>query len=207
MRNLLLAIGLLGFAVTAGAAGREGTVYRWVDEDGVVHYDDSVPPEYREQNKDILTDEGIKVGTIRGRKTDEEIAAEKLAAEIALEKELQLRADKALLSTYLSVDEIRMHRDRRVELFQAQSRVTELFLSNLEGRLEKLEREASRYQPYSTNPDAEMVDPDLVSAISDTKATIDRHQKNLFKFQSDEETIIARFQGDINRFKDLKGID
>jgi hypothetical protein len=52
-----------------------------------------------------------------------------------------------------------------------------------------------------------MVDPDLVSAISDTKATIDRHQKNLYKFQSDEATIIARFQGDINRFKALKGID
>lgn len=207
MRKTLLAIGLLTFSVSAGAGGREGTVYRWVDDDGIVHYDDSVPPEYAEQDKDILTDEGIKVGSIRGRKTAEELAAEREAAELQRQKDLQLRADKALLATYLTVEEIRMHRDRRVELFQAQSRVTELFLSNLEGRLKKLEREASRYQPYSSDPDAAIVDPELVSEITQTKTTIGRHQANLRKFVTDEELIVARFEGDINRFKALKGIN
>lgn len=207
MHKYLLAIGLLTLAVSAGAAGREGTVYRWIDNDGIVHYDDSVPPEYRDQNKDILTDEGIKIGSIRGRKTEDELAAERRAEELQQAKNIQLRADKALLTTYLSVDEIRMHRDRRVELFQAQSRVTELFLSNLEGRLMKLERQASRYQPYSTDPDASMVDPDLVSEINDTKSTIQRHEKNLRKFRTDERQIVARFEGDISRFKTLKGIN
>jgi len=207
MKKYFLAIGLLVFAASAGAAGREGSVYRWVDNDGIVHYDDSVPPEYREQNKDILTSEGVKVGSIRGRRTAEELVAEREAEELALQKELQKRADKALLATYLSIDEIRMHRDRRVELFQAQSRVTELFLTNLSGRLLILEREASRYQPYSSDPDAETVDPDLVDEINETKSTIQRHQANLEKFQSDELQIVARFEGDISRFKTLKGLD
>ncbi len=207
MRKYLLLIGLLTFAVSAGAAGREGTVYRWVDDDGIVHYDDRVPPEYTEHDKDILTDEGIKIGSIRGRRSPEEIEAERVARQVALQRDLQLRADKALLSTYLTVEEIRMHRDRRVELFQAQSRVTELFLSNLEGRLQKLEREASRYSPYSSDPDAKMVDPILVDDINDTKSTIARHEGNLEKFQADELTIVARFQGDINRFKTLRGIE
>ena len=124
-----------------------------------------------------------------------------------LKKEMQRRADKALLATYLSVDEIIMHRDRRVELFKAQSRVTELYLRNLQRELTKLEREASRYQPYSNDPDAAMIDPLLVEAINETKGTIQRHQENLLKFQSEEEVIIARFEGDIDRFKALKGID
>ncbi len=194
-------------AVSAAASGRQGTVYRWVDDDGIVHFDDSVPPEYTELDKDILTDEGIKVGSIRGRKSPEELEAERKAAELQLQRDLQQRADKALLSTYLTVEEIRMHRDRRVELFQAQSRVTELFLSNLEGRLLKLQREASRYLPYSSDPDARQVDPNLVTEISDTKATIVRHEGNLEKFQTDEQQIVARFQGDINRFKVLRGIN
>ncbi len=194
-------------AVSAVAGSRQGTVYRWVDEDGIVHFDDSVPPEYTEIDKDILTDEGIKVGSIRGRKSPEELEAERKAAELQLQRDLQQRADKALLSTYLTIDEIRMHRDRRVELFQAQSRVTELFLSNLEGRLLKLQREASRYLPYSSDPDARQVDPNLVTEISDTKATIVRHEGNLEKFQTDEQQIVARFQGDINRFKVLRGIN
>jgi len=207
MHKYLLAIGLLSITVVAGAAGREGTVYRWVDEDGITHYDDSVPTEYRDQNKDILTAEGIKVGSIRGRKTEEELAAEQRAEELQQAKNLQLRADRALLATYLSVDEIRMHRDRRVQLFQAQSRVTELFLSNLESRLQKLERQASRYQPYASYPYASMVDPDLVVRINDTKSTIKRHKKNLAKFATDERQIVARFEGDINRFKVLRGIN
>ncbi len=207
MHKYLLAIGLLSITVAAGAAGREGTVYRWVDEDGITHYDDSVPAEYKDQNKDILTSEGIKIGSIRGRRTDEELAAEQRAAELQQAKDIQMRADRALLATYLSVDEIRMHRDRRVELFQAQSRVTELFLTNLEGRLRKLERQASRYQPYSSDPEASMVDPNLVSEISDTKSTIKRHERNLQKFAIDEEQIVARFEGDISRFKTLKGIN
>lgn len=207
MRKYLLAIGLLTFAVSAGAAGREGKVYRWIDSDGIVHFDDRVPPEYAEVDKDILTDEGVKVGSIRGRKSDEELEAERVAQEMQLQKDLQLRADKALLSTYLTVEEIRMHMNRRVELFQAQSRVTELFLSNLEGRLQKLEREASRYLPYSSDPDAPDVDQDLVDEISETKSTIARHESNLEKFQQDEQLIVARFEGDINRFKVLRGIN
>ena len=194
-------------AVSASAGGRQGTVYRWVDDDGIVHFDDSVPPEYTEIDKDILTDEGIKIGSIRGRKSPEELEAERKAAELQLQRDLQQRADKALLSTYLTVEEIRMHRDRRVELFQAQSRVTELYLSNLEGRLQKLEREASRYLPYSSDPDARHVDPELVAEITETNATIARHEGNLEKFQTDEQQIVARFEGDINRFKVLRGIN
>ena len=52
-----------------------------------------------------------------------------------------------------------------------------------------------------------MIDPMLVEAINETKGTIQRHKDNLLKFQSEEKVIIARFEGDIDRFKALKGID
>ena len=94
MRKYLLAIGFLTFAVSAGAAGQDGTIYRWVDEDGVVHLEHSVPPQYTEIDKDILTDDGVKVGAIRGRKSAEELEAERRAREMQLQKEAvqELRA-------------------------------------------------------------------------------------------------------------------
>ena len=98
-----------------------------------------------------------------------------------------------------------MHRDRRVELFKAQARVTELYLRNLKRQLGKLEREASRFQPYSDDPDAPMVDASLVAAIDETETVISRHEGNLSKFREDERLIIARFEDDINRFKRLRG--
>jgi hypothetical protein len=100
-----------------------------------------------------------------------------------------------------------MHRDRRIELFQAQARVTELYLKTRENRLEELRAEASLFKPYSEDPDAEMIDPQLASDISTTRATIERHRRNLEKFDTDEQSIVARFDGDIDRFKMLKGLN
>ena len=180
-------------------------VYRWVDEEGNVHVSDRIPPEYSDRPKEVLNEHAVTVDHLDGRKTPEQIAAEERARELAMQKELQRRADQALLATYLSVDEIVMHRDRRVELFQAQARVTELYLRNLERRLTKLERDASRYRPYNDDPDAPMVDPELVADMNETQETIARHQKNLVRYREDEKQMVARFEGDISRFKALKG--
>jgi hypothetical protein len=51
-----------------------------------------------------------------------------------------------------------------------------------------------------------MIDPRLVKEIKETEATIVRHQRNLEKYQQDEREIVERFDGDINRFKNLKGL-
>ena len=207
MRLSHLAIGLIVVSFAAGAADRENRHYKVVDEDGNTYYGDSIPPEMTDLDKQVVNDHGVTVGHIEGRKTEEELEAERRAEEQRLQRELQRRADQALLATYQSVQEIELHRDRRVELFQAQARVTELYLRNLQRQLEKLERESLRYAPYSSDPDAEMVDPDLVEDIIETKDTIHRHEQNLQKFKDDEAMIIARFDGDINRFKSLKGIE
>ena len=206
-RSAITAILLLSTAPLAAVAGESDRVYRWVDEEGQVHYGDSIPARYSDLPKQVLNEHAVKVDDIQGRKTDEQRAAERAAAELAAQKEMQARADQALLSTYLSVDEIVMHRDRRIELFQAQSRVTELYLRNLERRLTKLKRDAAKFRPYSDDPDAPLIDPDLVADINETQDTISRHQTNLLKFQEDERLMVARFEGDITRFKTLKGVN
>ncbi len=207
MRFFLITFLLLTLAAGTSVTAEEKKLYRWVDADGVVHYGDSVPAEFAENEKQVLNDAGITVDVLRGKKTPEEIAEEKRQLELEQQRELQRRADKALLATYLSIDEIEMHRDRRVELFQAQARVTELYLRNLQRRLDSLEEEAASYRPYSTDPDAPMIKPDLAEDLNETRATIERHEVNLQRFQKDENSIVARFDNDIDRFKALKGLN
>ena len=207
MRITLVATACILLASHVADARQDGRVYKWVDKDGVTHYGDSIPAEYSDLPKEVINDQGVVVNHLEGRKTAEQIAAEEKARELEVQRELQRRADQALLATYLSVDEIVMHRDRRIELFQAQSRVTELYLRNLERRLTKLKRDASRFRPYSDDPDAPLIDDVLVADIKETQETISRHQQNLLKFQQDEQQMIARFEGDINRFKALKGVN
>jgi hypothetical protein len=205
MRLKVLSI-ILCLLIPLGAAAQKGAMYSWVDDEGIRHYGDKIPVEFADKPKQVVNEHGVTVGHIEGKKTVEQIEAERVAKELQVQKELQRRADLALLSTYVNITEIEMHRDRRVELFQAQARVTELYLRNLHRRLSQLKGEAGRYKPYSSDPDAEMIDPSLVDEIQQTEGTITRHKGNLEKYHSEEDKIIERFEGDIQRFTILKGL-
>lgn len=188
------------------AVAEEKKLYKWTDENGNVFYGDSIPAEYAERPKTVLNDQGVAVDELEGKKTEEQLAQEAKEREIAVAQELQRRADMALLNTYLSVEEIVMHRDRRVELFQAQARVTELYLKNLERRMKSLRDDASNYRPYSDDESAPLIAEDLADDLRETRDTISRHERNLAKYEADEQAIIERFNADIQRFKILKGI-
>ena len=206
MKLFIVICALLAF-LPAAVIAQGDKMYRWVDKDGNIHYGDSIPAEYAEVDKQVVNEHGVTVDVMRGKKSDAEIAEEKRQEALRAQQEMQRRQDRALLATYLSVDEILMHRDRRVELFQAQARVTELYLRNLQKRMASLQAEASRYRPYSEDPDAEMISPGLAADMASTRQAIARHEQNLQRFQDDEETIVARFDGDIGRFKALKGLN
>lgn len=97
---------LLLLPLFAGAQQR--AAYTWVDDDGVRHYGDRIPAEYADKHKSVVNEHGVIVGHIEGKKSAEELAADKVAAELEMQKELQKRADRALLSTYQNVGEIEM---------------------------------------------------------------------------------------------------
>src|SRR5210317_107815 len=178
MRKFIITIALITLGSSA-TAGDEQKVYKWTDDQGNVHFSDSIPAEHAERPKEVLNDHGVTVEELEGKKTAEQLEQERIESNQRVAQELQRRADQALLATYLSVDEIIMHRDRRVELFLAQSRVTELYLRNLDRRLQQLRQEASRYKPYSDNSDAPMIDEDLAQELQTTEAAISRHKQNL----------------------------
>ena len=105
------------------------------------------------------------------------------------------------------MEDIQIHRDRRVELFQAQARVTELHLSNLKRRMGDLLEEATKFKPYNSEPTAPTISNELSEDIKTTQTTIARHEENLEKFAADQQAIIDLFDSDIDRFKQLKDLN
>lgn len=199
---------LMLLAATSTVMSQDFRTYKWVDEDGVMHYGDRVPPEHSDKELSILNDQGVTVAKVQGKQSEEEIAAEKkLLAEreaYAQEREEALLRDRVLLSTYLSVEEIESLRDRRVELVDGQMRVIQIYLDNLREKLLKLEQEAKRYSPYSDNPKARPIDEKLARELSDTLDSIMLYEQNLAKSQSEQEELIAKFEADITRFRELR---
>ena len=200
---LTLIAGCLLLALLAQAADANPPVYRWVDENGVVHFGDSIPPEFAEQEKTILNERGVTIGRIAGKATDEEIAAMLAEKEAEAERERARRADRALLATYLSIGEIERHRDRRVELLEAQARVSELYLANLRKRLVSLLEEASGFKPYTVDPDAPMIRPALADDIKDTKDRILTYEGRLADHKRAADALRQDFSVAINRYAEL----
>lgn len=184
-------------------------MYRWVDDKGVVHYGDTVPPQFANRDRDVLNQQAISVGFEEGEVTPEERAEiERLETEAdgaARAKAEIARRDRMLLQTYLSVADIEDLRDRRLELLESQIKVTELYLSNLRKRFTGLQQEASRFKPYSTDAAARQIPENLALDLSRTEASISLYEQTLARTRNDQQNLKAAFDEDIVRFKQLKG--
>lgn len=211
---LAIALPSLGGAQQRRAApsqqnGATTKLYRWTDEKGVVHYGDSVPPEYAKQDRSVLNSQGVNVGFEQGELTPEQRAEKQRqaaeAAQAQAQREEIARRDKMLLETYISVSDIEDLRNRRLELLEGQIKVTELYLANLRKRLVTLQDEASNYKPYTNRENAPPIPDNLATDISRTVSSINLYEQTLSRTRSDQETVRNSFDNDIRRFKELKG--
>jgi Domain of unknown function (DUF4124) len=192
------------------SAGYAQKLYRWVDESGNVHYSDRVPPDQSRQNRVLLNEQGVTVGSEQGALTDDERRAleeTRLAEETArIAAEDAARRDQILLDTYLSVDDIEEIRDRWLELVESQITVTDLYLASQRQKLEALQRKRLLYAPYSERENAPPVPENLALEISRTESSIETFEQRLVDSRAEQEEIRQNFQADIVRFRELKGL-
>ncbi|MBN1239303.1 MAG: DUF4124 domain-containing protein [Gammaproteobacteria bacterium] len=202
-------IALIAAALPLSAGFGQTRLYRWVDDQGVVHYGDRVPPEYANRDRDVLNDRGVTVDRQQGALTEaEQKALEDQKAAEAAERAARAevaRRDRMLLETYLSVADIEDLRDRRLELLESQIQVTELYIENLRESLDRLYVEAQRYKPYSDRQDAPELPADLAAEIESAENSIDVYEQQLQRTREDQVKLRSAFDADIERFRELKG--
>lgn len=203
----VLILSLLASSAIAAPKSKGPQLFHWVDKDGNMHYGDRVPAEYASNGHDVLNSNGVVVKSVDGEKTDAQIAEEKRIADeerrVREEREAAEHRDKTLLRTYLSVEEIEALRDQRSDLLTSQVRVTEVYLSELRGKLSQLEKDAQKYAPYSTDPGAKPIDSKLASELSDTLDSIMLYEENLGRIREERTVLLQKFDNDIVRFEEL----
>ena len=208
MKNLAWAVSVLLLLATtsssAGAAQSNGRkVYKWVDEQGVTHFGDHIPPEYASQEQHVINSQGVETERIEAQRTPEQLAAEEKKR---LEAEQKASRDKNLLNTYASVPEIERLRDQRLALLADQIKVTGQFLEILNGRMKKLRVASQRFRPYSNDPKAPPMSDEFAEDLVRVDNDIHTQQENLREKRNEEATMSKQFESDIARFKELKGI-
>jgi Domain of unknown function (DUF4124) len=199
--SVLIAAALLA----AGAWGASSTrkVYKWVDDQGVTHYGDQIPPEYAAQAHGIINNQGIEVEHTDAQKTAEQLAVED---QKRLDAEQRASRDRNLLTTYGSVQEIEHLRDQRLSLLSDQIKLKEQFLETLNVKMNKLKVSSSRYKPYSSDPKAPPMTDQLTEDLVRVGSDIHTQEENLRQKRTEQANMNQEFEGDIARFKELKGI-
>jgi hypothetical protein len=197
----------LTFALACGAGAvlaqnsDKSVAYRWVDEHGVVHYGDTIPPQYSRNSKQILNSEGVQIGQIDAEKTPQQLAAE---AHAQARREAQQQHDYFLLSTYTSVKDIESLRDERLAQIAAQQSAAQQYVQSLQSRLSSLQSRAQQFKPYSTRPNAARMPDDLAQELVQTLSEVHLQDQAIEARTQQEAQVRSQFQSDIERFEALK---
>jgi hypothetical protein len=205
---LLLVSMALGAAVYGAptphtSSSHKGIAYRWVDEQGVVHYGDNIPPQYASQDRTILNSQGVEVGHLEAAKTPEEDAVAARARDALMK---QKQHDAFLVSTYTSVKDIEALRDARLDQLKAQRAAAEQYVESLRVRLASLQSRALSYSPYSERKDGRRLPDDLAENLVRTVNEL-RVQSSALSIKGAEETALRQqFQADIERYRELHAI-
>jgi hypothetical protein len=197
---MMLAALILGITFSLPVSAK---LYKWVDDEGITHYGEVVPPEYANKDKVELDKTGRVV------KTDEVMTPEKRRAkeqedarkrgEKQAAQDRQLR-DRTLLNTYSNVKEIDLARSRSLQQIDARLNTIYSSIKSSKTDLSALQNEADGYTKRKKDvPDS------LKEDLSNAQARLDKLNKDLLQPQSEKAAVESRYDADKARYMELTG--
>ena len=193
-------IAVVGFVCAAGPAAGAG-MYKWVDDQGVVHYTDRIPPESVSKGATVLDKQGRSVKTIDPAPTAEQRKAMEAEAErqrdVAKANAEQARRDRALTQSFSSEAEIDVARARAVSTMEAQLTTIGAYISDMTRRKEDLEK---RKAGYGTKPVPAAVDNELNSVTEE----LARQNALLAQKKEALAAVGKKYDADKKRWQEIK---
>ncbi|MEN8128953.1 MAG: DUF4124 domain-containing protein [Pseudomonadota bacterium] len=203
-RNLAGIIGVLMIAVILFSPTLQARLYRWVDDDGQVHYSDKVPPKQAQRERKVFDDEGNLIATVAAPKLKQQTETEQKQAALEDEKHKkqkeQAAFDQGLLRTFSSAQQLKTVRDERLKII-------ELMLANLEYKLSGLREKQSQLKQdedaakEDQGPALEKIKKHQQRVRSEIDSVNEQLTVQIKKKKETEE----RFESYIKRFAELEG--
>jgi hypothetical protein len=182
-----------------------GGVYRWVDDDGNIHYSDSIPPDQVKSGHTVLSEGGVRIKAVPPVKSPEEVMREQELKRLRAQQEKLLEqhraTDQVLLRTFRSEDDIKVARDGKLAAIDVMIRGIknnvrrqQQWLARLRGEAANLERTGKPVPTHLSDNIAQ-----TARAIRDAYSTIIDREKQ-------KNSIRASFAQDLKRFRQLKDL-
>jgi hypothetical protein len=181
----------------------EAKLYKWVDDKGVTHYGEVIPPEYANKERDSLKKSGLlekrpeKVDPDALRAKEEAEQKRKIDSQAAQE---QQRRDSTLLNTYSNEGEIDQALERSVVLINARIDSNKMLLKSSQGTLEEHKKEVD-----TRTKAGRKIPQSLTNDITQTEARVLKYTTELSKSEEELTAVKARFQKEKELYRKLKG--
>jgi len=183
----------------------EAGLYRWVDDEGNVHYSDTIPPAQVEKEHTEISKKGIRINTVPRAKTLEELRAEQELEWMRAQQERlieeQKAADQMLLETFRSEDDIVMARDGKLEAVDVKIAVTKTNIRRQQQYLASLRSHAANLERTG-----KPVPKELVNNIAKAEQAIRDSYAIIVDREAEKNTIRAVFEKDLERFLRIKNL-
>ena len=178
----------------------QAKMYKWVDEDGQMHFGDKIPQKYLVKEHDELNEHGVKTKHREAEKTAEEKAKEKhlekKRKKAALAEKKQKQLDRVLLDTYTSERDLVVARDSRLDALATQIQLSEAFISDANKKIESMEKQVAQIKAEGWE-----VPVDLHNRLNSEKQQVAVQMDVMKNHKKRSEKISAQFNGYIERFR------
>jgi len=189
-------------------------VYRWVDEEGNVHYTETLPPDFKDKKTDVLDRQGLV------RETDQSLVppppkpmAEKNPAKGELprdksglkrpdprytDSELQKQKDALLVLRYDSEEEIMDALNVEIRQLAYDANLVSTSRSSLDTAYSGSLRELADRQRAGV-----ALPPEDIKAIENMKRKMAENDQNLAEIKTREDEIRSKFEEELERYRYL----
>jgi len=200
MRCTLFAL----FAVLLSCSlSAQAKMYKWVDEEGQIHFGDKIPAKYLVKEHDELNEKGMMSKHQSAVKTAEEKAEERRLEnerkKIALEEKKKKQLDRELLDTYSTERDLILARDSRLDAIATQIQMSKTFISDSNKRIESMEKQVAQIKASNRE-----VPADLYNRIESKKQQVASQNRVMDNHKKRSDEISEKYNGYIERFRAAK---
>jgi len=185
-----------------GTQAQAKKLYRWVDENGKVHYSDQIPPDQVKVAHEKLNAQGVVVDKVARAKTPEEREAERLR-KIEEEKARKAAEEKRkqrekILKIYGSEDEILRLRNERKTALERNIETARANLALQERNLQDLLKRAA-----DRERSGKKVSEAFLSQIETVREQMAFQNNYIKNKQKEKAELMRRFDEDLAQYREI----
>lgn len=184
------------------AAGSDRSTFKWVDDQGKIHYSDTYPPEEAKRGHTVLDPRGVVIDSVDAAKTEQQLAEQRrkeqlLAKQRRLEEE-RAANDRLLLNTFHDEKDLLHNRDSKLASLHQVIQLSQGRVDSLQEKLEKVRSSAAELERS-----AQEVTEEIETSLADLQHQIAETEQFIELRRQEQEDIRQQYEKDLERFRFL----